>query len=166
MSYVGGSFNILLPSKRCCAAVKEFRTFFGAGFAKFYFTTTPTAICGPISTAQDKAGHTTHSLKLVSVSLKIVAWYLISFGSKIQLSVGRMNEWTSFCMEPLLHPEIASLIAAEFLCGSCFKYAHCPPDPIDVSSIHDIVWVRDIRGPSQIKTQWSWWRWVGDLEIF
>ena len=30
-----------------------------------------------------EAGHATHSLKLVSIYLKIVAWYLISFGSKI-----------------------------------------------------------------------------------
>ena len=65
--------------------MKEFRTFFRAGFAKFYFTTRPTAICGQISATpgRDEAGHATHSLKLVSIYLKIVAWYLISFGSKI-----------------------------------------------------------------------------------
>ena len=43
-------------------------------------------------TREDKAGHATHSLKLVSRSLKIVAWYLISFGSKITNYPRQPNE--------------------------------------------------------------------------
>ena len=118
---------------------------------------------------RDKAGHATHSLKLVSRSLKIVAWYLISFGSKITNYPRRPNEWMNIILYGTTFTSWDCITdsCAEFLCCSCFKYVHCPPDPIDVSSIHDIiVWVRDTGGPSQIKTQWSSWRWVGDLEIF